>query len=133
MGLPNPIFSKNNYFKKTINCRYNIHFCDIKVIQILPQYKCVITNLTSHDLVIEVDKIHSFIIHKFHTLLCIENTFNTWIYRKIKILCDILSFICFYFIRQNIYSCVKCVFNTWYLCVKCTNPWMKNKLHNFHY
>ncbi len=40
---------------------------------------------------------------------------------------DICSFINSYFIRQHIYPCVKCVFNTWYSCVKCTNPWM-NKL-----
>ncbi len=46
MGLPTPIFSKNNYFKKTINYRYNIHFCDIKVIQLLPQYKCVYHKLS---------------------------------------------------------------------------------------
>jgi len=126
MGLPNPIFSKNNCFKRFINCRYNIHFCDIKTIQILPQYKCVYHKPNISWLNNIIDKIHSFIIRKFHTLIsCIQNTFNTWIYKKMKILCDILSFICFYFIRQHIYSCVKCVFNTWYLCVKCTNIWMK--------
>ncbi len=33
-----------------------------------------------------------------------------------------------YFIHQHIYSCVKHVFNAWYLCVKCTNLEM-NKFH----
>ncbi len=42
-----------------------------------------ITNLTSHDLVMESIKKNSFIILTFHTLiLCIENTFKTQIYWK---------------------------------------------------
>jgi len=40
----------------------------------------------------------------------------------------ICSFIGLHFICQRIYSCVKHVFNAWYLCVKCTNLWM-NELH----
>jgi len=36
-------------------------------------------------------------------------------------LCDIYSFIGLYFIDQHIYSCVKHVFNAWYLCAKCSN------------
>jgi hypothetical protein len=42
--------------------------------------------------------------------------------------CDICSFIGSYFIHQQIYSHIKCVFNTWYSCVKCTNLCM-NKFH----
>jgi hypothetical protein len=38
--------------------------------------------------------------------------------------CDILSFIDLYFIYQHIYLYIKCVFNAWYLCVKCMNLWM---------
>jgi hypothetical protein len=39
--------------------------------------------------------------------------------------CEIrVKFIDLYFIHQHIYSCVKHVFNTWYLCEKCTNLWM---------
>jgi len=55
---------------------------------------------------------------------CIENTFDTWIYRKMQNSYDNHSFIGSYFIRQHIYPCVKCVFNTWYSCAKCTNIWM---------
>jgi len=81
-----------------------------------------ITNLASHDLVMEFIKICSFIICTFHTLkLCIENTFETQIYWKMQNLCDIRSFINLYFICQHIYLCVKHVLNTWYSCIKCTN------------
>jgi hypothetical protein len=74
-------------------------------------------------------KIHSFIIPTFHALIsCIENTFDTWIYRKMQNSCDIHLFIGSYFIRQYIYPCVKCVFNAWYFCLNCMNLWM-NKLH----
>jgi len=73
-------------------------------------------------------KIHSFIIHTFHTLiLCLENTFDIRIYRKIWNSCVIRSFINSYFICQHICLCVKCVFNILYSYVKCTNLWM-NKL-----
>jgi hypothetical protein len=41
--------------------------------------------------------------------------------------CDIFSFICSFHPSTN-YLHVKCVFNTWYSCVKCTNLWM-NKFH----
>ncbi len=41
-----------------------------------------------------------------------------------KNLCDIHSYIGSHFIYQHIYLCVKCVFNTWYSCIKCTNLWM---------
>jgi hypothetical protein len=61
-------------------------------------------------------------------ILCIQNTFHTWIYRKMKNLCDNHSFIGSYFIHQHIYPCVKHVFNAWYLCAKCTNLWM-NELY----
>jgi hypothetical protein len=62
----------------------------------------------------------------FHALiLCIENTFDTWIYKKMWNSCDICSFISLYFIHQHIYLCVKCVFNAWYSYIKCTNIWMK--------
>jgi hypothetical protein len=61
-------------------------------------------------------------------ILCIENTFNTQIYKKMRNQCDIHSFINSYFICQHIYPCVKRVFNAWYLCVKCMNLWM-NDLH----
>jgi hypothetical protein len=60
-------------------------------------------------------------IHTFYTLIsCIENTLETRIYKK-QNLCDICSFIGSYFIHQHIYLCVKCVFNAWYLYVKCAN------------
>jgi hypothetical protein len=65
-----------------------------------------ITNLTFHDLVIEI--MQNLFIHNFTfcTLIsCIENTFNTWIYKKIQNLCDIHSFIGSYFIHQHIYLC----------------------------
>ncbi len=52
-------------------------------------------------------------ISMFYTLiLCIENTFETQIYRKMQKSCDICSFIGSYFICQHIYLCVKPVFNT---------------------
>jgi hypothetical protein len=35
--------------------------------------------------------------------------------------CDICSFKGSYFICWHIYVCVKCVFNAWYSCEKCTN------------
>jgi hypothetical protein len=57
-------------------------------------------------------------------ILCIQNTFDTWIYRRMKNLGDNHSFIGSYFIHQHIYPCVEHVFNAWYLCVKCTNLWM---------
>ncbi len=60
-------------------------------------------------------------------ILYIGSSFDTRIYWKIQNLCDIHSFISSYFIYQHIYPCVKCVFNAWYLCVKCINLWM-NKL-----
>jgi hypothetical protein len=67
----------------------------------------------------------SFRIHMFYTLISyIENTFETWIYRKMWNLCDIHSFIGLYFIHQHIYMCVKCVFNALYLCVQCMNLWI---------
>jgi hypothetical protein len=46
------------------------------------------------------------------------------IYKKMRNSCDICSLIGSYFIHQNIYLCVKSVFNTWYSCIKCTNLWM---------
>ncbi len=65
----------------------------------------------------------------FHALkLCIENMFDTQIYKKMQNSCDIHSFINSYFIRQANYSCVKHVFNAWYSCMKCMNLWM-NKLY----
>jgi hypothetical protein len=60
-------------------------------------------------------KICSFIICMFYTLISyIENTFETWIYKKMRNLWDILSFIGLYFICQHIYLCVKFVFNALY-------------------
>jgi hypothetical protein len=60
-----------------------------------------ITNLTSHDLVMEIVLILSFIIRLFHALIsCIENTFDTQIYIT---MCDIHSFISLYFICQFIH------------------------------
>ncbi len=74
-------------------------------------------------------KIYSFIICTFHRLIsCIENTFNTWIYKKMQNSYDICSFLGLYFIRPHIYLCIKCVFNAWYSSAKCMNLWM-NKLH----
>jgi hypothetical protein len=90
--------------------------------------KVCITNLTSHDLVIKIMP-NLFIIHMFHTLIsCIENTFETLVYRKMRNLYDIYSFIGLCFICWHIYLCVKSVFNTWYLCLKWINLWM-NKFH----
>ncbi len=39
-------------------------------------------------------------------------------------MCDIHLLIGLYFVHQHIYSCVKHVFNTWYLYVKWMNLWM---------
>jgi len=97
-----------------------------KAVQVLmTQTQPNITNLTFHDLVMGRRKICSFIICTFHTLIsCIENIFDTWIYWKMWNLCEIHSFIGSYFIQQYVYSCMKCVFNAWYLFVKYTNLWM---------
>jgi len=60
----------------------------------------------------------------FHTLiLCIENTFITQMYRKMRNLFDICLFISSYFICQHIYFYVIFVFNAWYSYVKHTNVW----------
>jgi hypothetical protein len=70
-------------------------------------------------------KICFIIIHTFHTLIsCIGNTFERWIFWKMQNLCDIHSFISTYFIHQQIYLCVKRVFNSWYSCEKCMKLWM---------
>ncbi len=82
-----------------------------------------------NDLVMKIMQNLLFIIHMFHALiLCIENMFDTQIYKKMWNLRDIHSFISSYFIHQNNYPCVKHVFNAWYSCVKCTNLWM-NEFH----
>ncbi len=66
---------------------------------------------------------NSFIHNSY--ILCIENMFETWIYKKMQNLCDICSFIGLYFIHQHIHPCVKRVFNAWYLYAKCANyKWM---------
>jgi len=71
-----------------------------------------ITNLTSHDLIMEIMQIlfiHNLYVHLL--ILCIKNTFDTQIYRKMQNLCDIIH-LNSHFIYQHIYSCVKHVFNT---------------------
>jgi hypothetical protein len=107
----------------------SLHIQIYSFIGISIQNYIYITNLTFHNLIMKLCKICSFIIHTFHTLiLCIENKFDTQIYRKMQNSCDICSFIGSYFIYQHFYPCVKCVSNTWYSCVKCTSLWT-NKLH----
>jgi hypothetical protein len=69
--------------------------------------------------------------YKIDWILCIENTFGTWIYWKMQNLCDIHSFIGSYFIHQHINPCLKCVFSAWYSCKKCTNLWMNELLTIF--
>ncbi len=84
-----------------------------------------ITNLKSHELVMKIMQI-LFIHNSYVSSIDImhEKTFDIWIYKKMWNLCDICSFISSHFICQYIYRCVKCVFNAWYSCVKCTNLWM---------
>jgi len=50
-----------------------------------------ITNLTSHDLIMKIMQIlfiHNLCVHLL--ILCIKNTFDTQIYKKMQNLCDII-------------------------------------------
>ncbi len=87
-----------------------------------------ITNLTSHDLVMEI-VLNSFIHNSYVSCIDIVHWKHIWYIN----LCNNVKFVWHSFIHKFvlhllIYSCVKHVFNTWYLCVKFTNLWM-NKLH----
>jgi hypothetical protein len=88
-----------------------------------------ITNLTSHDLVMEIVQ-NSFNRNSYisHTnIVHWKHIWNTNLLEDVK-------FVGHLFIHRfvlhcrHIYLCVKCVFNAWHSCIKCMNLWM-NELH----
>jgi len=82
-----------------------------------------ITNLASHNLIMEIMQ-NLFICDSYiscTTIMHWKHIWHTDLHEDEKFVHDIHSFIGSYFIHQHIYPCFKCVFNTWYSCVKCIN------------
>jgi len=70
----------SRFFMET--CQLN-NMVTIKSMSMALREYCI-TNLVFHDLIMEIVQNLSFIIHMFYTLIsCIENTFDTWILKKI--------------------------------------------------
>jgi hypothetical protein len=92
-------------------------------------WKCYHHKYSISRLVIEIVQ-NSFIYNSYILHINIVHWKHIWHtnYRRMWNSCDICSFIHLYFIHQHNYPCVKCVFNIWYSCVKCTNLWM-NKFY----